>query len=147
VCVFAQVLSRSKQCQQFFPLHKSNPSLCALLMTYSTDMLMSYPNICVHVCPSHLLQEQDGEIRAHFDDITGKLNGASHESAGLSCHGNLYSSSWIPIYGFLAGMSAPPPPQTTHTYMCAHASQLQKMTHHCSDAPRLFLLLGKRHAY
>lgn len=100
-------------------------------------------NICVHMCPSSLLQEQDGEIRAHFDDITGRLNGVSHESAGLSCHGNLYSSPWIPIYGFLAGMSAPPPPQTTRT----HASQLKKMTHHGNDALRWFLLLDEHHYY
>lgn len=112
-------------------------------MCHTNDVLMSYQNNCVHMCPSSLLQEQDGEIRAHFDDITGRLNGASHESAGLSCHGNLYSSPWIPIYGFLAGMSAPPPPQTTRT----HASQLKKMTHHGNDALRWFLLLDKHHYF
>lgn len=117
VCVsfhmFAQVLSRSNSVNIFSP---SMFIRVTLVMCHTNDVLMSYQNNCVHMCPSSLLQEQDGEIRAHFDDITGRLNGASHESAGLSCHGNLYSSPWIPIYGFLAGMSAPPPPQTTRTH-------------------------------
>lgn len=88
-------------------------------MTCATDVLMSYLNICVHVCPSSLLQEQDGEIRAQVDDITGRLNGASHEPAGLSCHGYLYRLPWIPIYGFFALMSV-----STHAH--AHITAQEK---------------------
>lgn len=141
MCVFAQVLSRSKQCQQFPPLHvyKSNPSSCAVLMACSAD-----EHLCAHVSfisPPRTRWRDEGSFWWHHRQ--------TEWSFPISLLGWVAMVIYIvhPGFPFMVSLQAWVLRHHLRPHTHTHASQLKKMTHHGSDALRLFLLLGKHHYY